>query len=79
MGGMRTEVSRELLLAHKIPGVRGRYLDDAALWKQLLADQGKVSRKLLQLFSEAGAVPSKPKSPLPVQAPRSRARRTRSE
>jgi integrase len=50
-----SEVSRELLLAHKIPGIRGRYLDDAALWKQLLADQNKVSRKLLQLFVEAGA------------------------
>ncbi|HEU4583290.1 MAG TPA: tyrosine-type recombinase/integrase [Polyangiaceae bacterium] len=47
-----SEVSRELLLAHRIPGIRGRYLDDGALWKQLLADQNRVSRKLLQLFTE---------------------------
>lgn len=54
-----SEVSRELLLAHKIPNIRGRYIDDRALWTQLLADQNKVSRKLLQLFTEAGAAPSK--------------------
>lgn len=53
-----SEVSRELLLAHKIPGIRGRYVDDAALWKQLLADQEKTSRRLLALFTEAGTRPA---------------------
>lgn len=47
-----SEVSRELLLAHKLPGIRGRYVTDAALWSQLLQDQDKVSRKILQLFTE---------------------------
>jgi integrase len=48
-----SEVSRELLIAHKLPGIRGRYVDDRALWPALLADQEKVSRKILALFAGA--------------------------
>jgi integrase len=48
-----SEVSRELLLSHKLPGIRGRYVDDHALWTQLLADQARVSAKILQLIHDA--------------------------
>jgi hypothetical protein len=43
------DVDRELLLAHKIPGVQGVYLDTPTLFTRLLEQQERVSRHLLGL------------------------------
>jgi integrase len=46
------DVDRELLLAHKIPGVQGVYLDAPTLFSRLLEQQERISKHLLGLIAQ---------------------------
>lgn len=50
------DVDRELLLAHKIPGVQGVYLDVPTLFSRLLEQQERVTVFLLRAASAASAL-----------------------
>lgn len=41
---------RLLLLAQRVPGIAGRYLDDRALWGELLEAQERISARLVELM-----------------------------
>ena len=53
------DVDRELLLAHRIPGVQGTYLHVPALFTRLLASQEKISAWML-----AHTRPTEPAKPI---------------
>jgi integrase len=44
------ETSRMMLMAQKIPGIQGRYLDQPTLFSRLLEDQEKVTAHVLSLI-----------------------------
>lgn len=73
-GGSYDKVDRLLLMAHKVPGIEGTYLNEPFLFQSLLAKQEHVTRYILSkidpapVVADKGSSKPKKKSQLPKTA-----------